>query len=115
MKNQTAKLTHEGKEYTIAFNLNVMEAIQEEYGTLDKWSELTDGEHGEPNFKALKFGICAMMNEGVDIENEENGTDTPFFTEKQVGRLIWNLGLENVAHAMNSLVIESTKSEEKNE
>ena len=37
MKDNAGKITYKEKEYKVVFNLNVMEAIQEEYGTIDKW------------------------------------------------------------------------------
>ena len=80
-----------------------MEAIQEEYGSIDKWGSLTDGtayaekeyirQHGsldgwddlkpkekakyegEPDAKAVIFGFTQMLNEGIDMSNEENGTN----------------------------------------
>ena len=55
-----------------------------------------------------------MLNEGIDIANEENGTDEPHLTHKQVGRIITEVGLQNAAKVMNDTVIESTRSAEKN-
>lgn len=114
MKDVNGKLTYKDKEYTLVFNLNVMEEIQEEYGTLDKWGELTDGENGEPNAKAVIFGITQMLNEGIDIENEEKGTNIPPFSKKQVGRLLTEVGIAEVSKVMNETVVESTQSNEKN-
>ena len=46
-------LQYKNKTYKLVFNLNVMEAIQEEYGSVDKWGSLTDGQgNGEPDAKA---------------------------------------------------------------
>lgn len=115
MKEVSSQLTYKGKVYKLVFNLNVMERIQDEYGTLDKWGELTDGKSGEVNIKALVFGITEMINEGIDIENDDNNTSEPFVTHKKVGRMLTELGLENVAQNMNNLVIESTKDDSKNE
>ena len=78
----------EDKKYQLIFNLNVMEEIQEEYGTIEKWGELTDGKSGEVNVKALNFGFTCMINEGIEIENEEKGTNKPLLTKKQVGRFV---------------------------
>lgn len=115
MKDIEKKISYNGKEYHIIFNLNVMEALQEEYGTVQKWGELTEGgENKEPNAKAVIFGIAQMINEGIDIENEKNGTDVKPMTLKQVGRLISEIGLEEAAKQMQSTVIESTQSNEKN-
>lgn len=114
MKEVSSTLTYRGEEIKIIFNLNVMEAIQKEYGTIAKWGELTDGKAGEVDIKALIFGITEMMNEAIDIENDENGTNKPFLTHKKVARIITEIGVENTTNRMNGVVIESTKSEEKN-
>ena len=114
MKDIEGKITVNDKEYTIVFNLNVMEEIQEEYGTLEKWGSLTDGTSGEPNAKAVIFGFTAMINEGIDIQNDKNGTNEKPLTKKQVGRLITEYGLINATKKLNDTVIESTKSNEKN-
>lgn len=116
MKEAYGKIQYKDKEYKLVFNLNVMENIQDEYGTLDKWGELTDGsESGEPDAKAVIFGFKEMINEGIDIENEENGTDVKPLTHKQVGRIISEVGMVEATQAMNETVVESTKDEGKNE
>ena len=114
MKDIEGKITVNDKEYSLVFNLNVMEEIQEEYGTLEKWGNLTDGTSGEPNAKAVIFGFTAMINEGIDIQNDRNGTNEKPLTKKQVGRLITEYGLINATKKLNDTVIESTKSNEKN-
>lgn len=117
MKDINGKITYRGKEYSLVFNLNVMETIQEKYGSLDAWGKLTDGTErdGEPDAKAVIFGFTEMINEGIDIANEENGTDDKPLTLRQVGRLITDVGLLNATATMNNTVVESTKSDEKNE
>lgn len=116
MKEENGKISYRGTEYIIVFNLNVMEEIQEEYGSVDKWAALTDGSDENDGFsvKAVKFGFRAMLNEGIEILNEENGTDLKPFTLKQVGRLISEVGLEKCWQALNDTVVKSTKSAEKN-
>ena len=114
MKDYMKEIQYKDETYVLVFNLNVMEAIQEEYGTIEKWGELTDGASGEPDAKAVKFGIREMLNEGIDIENEENGTDKPFLSLKKVGRIISELGFENATSALNETVVESIKDDEKN-
>lgn len=142
MKDFNGEIQYKDKTYKIVFNLNVMEAIQEEYGTLDAWGNLTDGSEyakrayeaqknaipwedlspkdkekysGEPDAKAVIFGFKEMLNEGIDIENEENGTDIKPLTLKQVGRLITDIGLAKATETLNKTVVESTKSDSKNE
>lgn len=114
MKDFNGQLQYKGKTYKLVFNLNVMETIQEEYGTLAEWGSLTDGINSEPNAKAVLFGLTAMLNEGIDIENEENGTNEPFLTKKQVGRILTEVGILDATSAMHDTVINSTQSAEKN-
>lgn len=114
MKEINGKIQVKDKEYKLVFNLNVMEAIQNEYGTLEKWGSLTDGSQGEPEAKAIIFGFREMLNEGIDIDNEENGTDIKPLTLKQVGRILTEVGIANATKVLNQTVIESTQSAEKN-
>lgn len=116
MKDIKGTIEYKNREYGLVFNLNVMEEIQEKYGTFEKWGELTQGvTTGEADIKALKFGFALMLNEAIDIENEENGTDKPFITLKQVGRMITEIGLEAATQNLMKTVTESTQSTEKNE
>ena len=114
MKDTTKKIEYKGKEYKLAFNLNVMQRIQEEYKSIDAWSKLTDGESGEVDINALIFGMTEMFTEAIDIDNDENGTNEPFYTRKQVGRILTEFGFANAVTAMNSTIAESTQSSEKN-
>ena len=60
------------EKFSMAFTLNVMESIQEKYGTIEAWSNLIQRD-GEPDIKALKFFMTESINEGIDIENEKLG------------------------------------------
>ena len=114
MKDINGKIQYRDKEYRLVFNLNVMETIQEEYGTIAKWAELTDGTSGEPNAKAVLFGLTEMINEGIDIANDEHGTHEEFLTKRQVGRMLTEVGLAKATEVLNDTVIRSSQSEEKN-
>lgn len=122
MKSNVQTIQYKGKEYQLIFNLNVMEEIQDEYGTLDRWGDLMHGrdpddpesEKSEPNAKAVKFGLGAMLNEGIDIRNEDEGTNDPHFSLKQVGRILTEVGLSNVTSLLSQTVVDSTKCAEKN-
>lgn len=115
MKDYNFEIDIDGVKYPLVFNLNVMEAIQDEYKTVDKWAELTDGRNGiEPNAKAIKFGFMQMINEALDIEAEETG-DTPIkYNLKQIGRILSKAGLNEVNNQMQTAFIESVKDDEKN-
>ena len=115
MKDENGVIQYKDREYKLVFNLNVMEAIQEAYGSLDKWGELTGSTGKEPNAKAVIFGFTQMVNEGIDIDNEENGTDIKPLTLKQVGRMITEVGLAKATSTLHQTVVDSTKSSEKNE
>lgn len=111
-------LTWKGIIYNLVFNLNVMEQIQEEYGSIGEWGELTDNAK-EPNAKAVIFGLMCMINEGIDIDNEDNeGVEgyvpKKMLTKKQVGRLLTDVGIEEATQRLNDTVINSVASDEKN-
>jgi hypothetical protein len=114
LKDVFNEIEYKGKSYKIYFNINVMEEIQEKYGTFDNWTDLVGGKNKEVDIKALKFGFKSMINEGIEIQNEDEGTDIPLFTDKQIGRLITDVGLEKANQKIIDTVLESTKSTEKN-
>ena len=114
MKDYMSKLQFGDKEITIAFDLNVLETIQEQFGSLAEWSDRIEPKEGEPDIKALLLGFTEMINEGIDIDNENNHTQKPFMTQKQVGRLLTQVGLENASKKIMQVVVDSTKSDEKN-
>lgn len=118
IENDNSTINYKGNEYELVFNLNVMEEIQSEYGSVEAWGELVEAS-AEPKAKDIKYGFTAMLNEGIDIYNEEHADDEdfikrPFFTEKQVGRIISEIGLNEAASRLNKTVVDSTKSDEKN-
>ena len=112
MKENAGKITYKEKEYKVVFNLNVMEAIQEEFGTLDKWTELTSGTNQEVNVKALKFGFTEMLNEGLSIEAEETGEEFKPLTPAFVGRMLTDIGLEAMTKTLQETIVESTKTDD---
>ena len=112
MKDINGKILYKDKEYKMVFNLNVMEEIQEKYGSIEAWGNLTSGE--EPNIKAVIFGFSAMLNEGIDIENEENGTKEKPLSLKTVGRMLTEIGVQEATEKLQKTVVDSTQSEEKN-
>lgn len=125
MKSVQRVINYKGKEYKAVFNLNVMQDIQEKYGTLEAWGDLTEGkrineetgeeESVEVDIAALIFGYALMLNEGIEIDNEDNGTNNPPLTLRQVGRMISEAGERETAETMNDLVIASVgETEQKN-
>ena len=114
MKEISQEIEYKGKKYKLVFNLNVAEEIQEKYGSIEKWGSIIEPKKGDGNIKALKFGFMVMLNEGIDIANEENGTNDAPLTLKQIGRILSELGAEKAKSALSNTVVNSTKSAEKN-
>lgn len=114
MQKMSSEIKYNDKIFHLIFNLNVMEEIQDEFGSVDEWGKLTDGTKGEPNVRAIIFGLTAMINEGIDIDNEKNKTNVKPLTKKQVGRILTEIGIQEATTKLNNTVVESTKSEEKN-
>lgn len=114
MNDVNGTLQYKGKEYKLVFDLWVMQKIQEEYGSIKAWGEITDGQEGEPDVKAVIFGFMQMLNEGIKIDNADNGTNTEPFDEWQVGRIITEVGMSNALRNLNKTVVDSTQSNEKN-
>lgn len=112
MQEQISHFEVNNITYPLAFTLNVLEEIQKKYGSYEEWGKLTDGKEKELNIEALKFGIREMINEGIDIENETRENKMEFITSKQVGRIITDLGLKEMAKKVHTIVIDSTKVEE---
>ena len=111
MNNRLTYIETENRRYPIVFNINVMEEIQEAYGSLSAWGAIVENTNGgEPKIKDLKVGLVAMINEAIDIENEENGSNAPMVTPKQVGRLISDVGFEAITKKIQELTVASTNT-----
>ncbi len=83
-------------KYPMAFTVNVMEETEEQYGGIEAWAKFMDKK--EPSYKALKFMVLSMINEGIDIENERLSSQDKkeMLTSKQVGRLITRVGFDKI-------------------
>ena len=111
MQNKITHIEANGKRYPIVFNINVMEEIQEAYGSISAWGGIVENAGGgEPKIKDLKIGLMMMINEGIDIENEANGTNAPMLNTKQVGRLITEVGFDVVTKKIQELTVASTNT-----
>lgn len=115
MKEKLGTIKYNGVDYPLAFTLNVMEEIQEEFGSVSAWQEALTSD--EPSAKALKFGFCSMINEGIDIENEKISDNlpkfkTPLITLKQAGRMITAIGANNAAEEVFRTVADSVDTED---
>ncbi len=121
MKDKIGYIETKNKKYPICFNLNVMEEIQEKYGTITAWGNLVSNKDGgEPKIKELKEGLLIMINEAIDLQNEikaEGDNKEEFVTSKQVGRIISEVGFTKTTEIIMNLSKNSTDTgeNEKNE
>ncbi len=112
MIDKITYLETNSEKFPLAFTLNVMESIQDEYGTLSEWSELIRNKK-EPNIKALMFFITEAINEGIDIENEKSSEKRVSITSSKAGRIITEIGLKKVANTITKMITESMPHNEK--
>ena len=112
MIDKITYLETDSEKFPLAFTLNVMEALQDEYGTLSEWSELIRNQK-EPNIKALKFFITEAINEGIEIENEKSSEKRVPITSSKACRIITEIGLKKVANTITKMITESMPHDEK--
>lgn len=112
MIDKVKKLTVAGKEYPIAFTLNVMESVQEKYGSMGAWGDVLSPDHGEAQIKDIIWTFREFLNEGIDIENEESEQKRDPLTHKQVGRLVSNFDMGQLGEIIRNLTVESVNSGE---
>ena len=96
------------EKYPLVFTLNVMESIQEKYGTIEAWSNLIQRD-GEPDIKALKFFITEAINEGLEIEAERTGEKRKAITSKKAGRILTEIGLSGAASKIMATISDSVE------
>lgn len=103
------------ENFPFAFTLNVMESIQDKYGSIEKWSKMIQ-KQGEPDIKALKFFMTEAINEGIEIENEKTGEKRKFIDTKKVGRILTEVGISKATNKITSTITNSVNMDtEKNE
>ena len=94
MKEKETIFTVNGKEYKAIFNLNVMQSIQIEYETFEKWRQLTDGfvydENGERKLKLDDKGKPITRKE-VDANGNEVEVDVYETREIDIKALIFGI------------------------
>lgn len=114
MKEIMETLEYRGVEYPLVMNINVLQELQNKYGSFEAWANKVLLGNGETDLGALTFGTMAMINEGIDIHNEEH-PDSPLtpLTQRQTGRILTAVGLEDATEKVLNLVAESNKSAEK--
>ncbi len=111
MLNKINYLETETERYPLVFTLNVMEAIQEKYGSIEAWSNLIQRD-GEPDIKALKFFITEAINEGLEMEAEKTGEKRETISTKKAGRILTEIGLSGAASKIMATISDSVEMDE---
>lgn len=118
MIDKLVKITVNNKEYPMAFNLNVMETIQNEFGSLTSWGKLIEPDNGEePRLKNVIWTFREFINEGIDMQNDDLQEKRAPLTHKQVGRLITEVGFDKVGDLIRNMAVQKSaesSGEEKN-
>ena len=96
LHEDTVTLELGGTAYLLHYNLNVMERVAEHFDGLDGLPKIFMG--GTQGVKGQKWLLTAMINEGIDIQNDD-GKNRPLITEKQVGRMVRTVDAWNTATA----------------
>lgn len=108
MGNDIRYLKTKNETFPFTYSLNVMEALQNEFGSLNEWSDMVEPKDGsEPKIKALLFFFKEAINEGIDIENENSDQPRKFVNERKVGRIITELGVKTVLEQLKGTVIDA--------
>ena len=103
-------------KYPVIFSFNVLEEIQNKYESFDNWSHIIEGEEligtewekKEPKISDINYFIKIAINEGIDLENEKTNGNRPFITDKQVGRLISEVGVQAISKIIREVIQTST-------
>lgn len=125
MEDKIIYLETKTKKVPMLFSFNVMEEMQNKYGSYNAWLHLVRGEkqiinkdntvdyektiEGEPDLTAVKLGLLSAINEGIEVENEGKSEDEKMklYTGKEVGRLLTEIGLNKAGNKLQDAVIAS--------
>lgn len=100
------------KEYTLVANINVVEKIQKEFGSVTVWCQKIFSE--EIDAHAAKFGALCLINEAIDIKNENEHANIKHITDREVGILLTEYGIGKFVDVIIDAVIPDNEENEKN-
>lgn len=93
-KNKSGKIVLGGIEFDLIFTINVIDDLQDKFDI--SIEQLGDIMSGRDKFKAIRYILTELINEGIDNSNYISGDKVPHVTERQVGR--W-LNVNNIGMA----------------
>lgn len=111
MREKLAYIELSGEKLPIKCDLVVLEAAQEEYGTVNeferkllgiKFDENKKKVQTEPSFKTIRFALVQMVNEGIDVENALNGEKKKHLSEAELVNLCTDVNVFEVANILHN-------------
>ena len=90
IKDGRLPIEFNGREYHLLFSLNVIDEMQDKFGSFDKLNEVLSG---KDSIKNIRWLLTLLINEGAG-EGEEP------LTEKQVGHMIHTGNFGDVKNAI---------------
>lgn len=82
-----------GHEYHLLMTVNVIDQIQEKFDIpIMKLAEILDRKRMD-FYRNVAAIMTILLNEAIEIENEQKGSDLPHVTENQVRRNLSNLNI----------------------
>lgn len=101
-----------GKKYPIAFNLNVIEAIQEKYKGLEEWEKALGSEKDGEAISTLKWTLWMFVNAGIETNNFEKGEERATITIEQAGMLVGGTSdMRKIMETIQKVVTDSSPTE----
>jgi hypothetical protein len=79
-QNMIAKIGD--KKHALVFTVRALKAVNKKYGGIKQMTEAMDGDEGSED--VFTWLITLLANQGIEIENRNNGTHMPSITEDDV-------------------------------
>lgn len=104
-----------GETFPLTMDLNVYAVLQEEYGTLNEWHKRTFGdEEHDPKIMDLIGTVRAMVNEGIEIENEAGHPYREPISMTVAGMICQEVSMAGIKDIIRSLGEKSKEDQEEN-
>ncbi len=97
--NSLTKIKFAGKEYEVQLNINVIDAVQDEFN-MDFFDIEKMFDDNRKLYKVAKFLLWQMVNDSIRRKNIENGTNEKLLTLWEVGD---NLTFANITETVTSV------------
>lgn len=113
IKSGIYEINLRGRRYGLLFSLNVLDAVQDKYGTIDQLAEIFNPENNKDWLKDTKWLLALLVNEGANLE-EFLGVENPVghITEQELGLLVDLQNFREVQNAIFAAFARGTKDDQ---